>query len=100
MELGESALLKNHGKNKNRGKDKEKNKIPAQADSKKKESKCFFCKKKGHIKKDYAKFKQWLVNKGNPLSYICFESNMVEVSHTLGGLILDLQFTFQLPCRV
>ena len=45
MELEESAFMKNQGKNKDQDKDKRKGKIPVQADIKK-ESKCFFCKKK------------------------------------------------------
>ena len=46
MKLGESAFLTNQGKNKDRAKNKGKEKIPTQADIKK-ESKCFFYKKKG-----------------------------------------------------
>ena len=80
MELEESAFLTNQGNNKDQAKNKGKGKVPTQADIKK-ESKCFFCKKKGHIKKDCAKFQQWLKKKGNPISYVCYESNMVEVSH-------------------
>ena len=55
MELGKSAFLKKQGKNEDWAKNKGKGKILAQADIKK-ESKYFFCKKKGHIKKDCAKF--------------------------------------------
>ena len=57
-----------------------KNKVPPQ-DNIKKESKCFFCKKKGHMKKDCTKFKKWLENKGNSISCVCYESNMVDVNH-------------------
>ena len=69
MELGESAMLATvRGKNKADKTDKSqastsktnqkgKGKIPPQADIKK-ENKCFFCKKKGHMKKDCAKFKK------------------------------------------
>ena len=41
----------------------------------------FFCKKKGHKKKDCAIFHKWLEKKGNPISYVCYESNMVHVNH-------------------
>ena len=78
MELGGSAFLTNQGKNKDQAKNKGKGKVPAQANIKK-ESKCFFCKKKGHIKKDCAKFQQCLKKKGNPISCVCYESNMIEV---------------------
>ncbi|CAH9111693.1 unnamed protein product [Cuscuta europaea] len=42
---------------------KGKGKIPPKADIKK-VHKCYFCKKKGHMKTDCAKFKKWLENKG------------------------------------
>ena len=74
---GTGRELTNQGKNKDQAKNKGKGKVPAQADIKK-EPKCLFCKKNGHIKKDCAKFQQWLKKKGNPISY---ESNMDEVSH-------------------
>ena len=57
MEQVKSAFLTSQGNNKDRANDKGKGKVPTQADSKKKESKCFFYKKKGHIKKDCVKFK-------------------------------------------
>ena len=88
MEQGESAMLvteaKYHNRVRNQSKNqadkKGENKIPPQGDIKK-ESKCFFCKKKGHMKKDCAKFKKCLENKGNSISYVCYESNMVDVNH-------------------
>jgi len=43
--------------------------------------KCLFYKKKGHMKKSYPKFKAWLEKKGNLISLVCYESNMVHVSH-------------------
>ena len=43
--------------------------------------KCFFCKKKGHIKKCCPKFKAWLENKGNLISLVCYGSNMVHISY-------------------
>ena len=57
-----------------------KGKIPVKPDIKK-ESKCFFCKKKGHVKKDCLKFKNWMEKKGNPFVFVCYESNMVNVNH-------------------
>ena len=41
----------------------------------------FFCKKKGHMKKDCLKFKIWLDKKGTQFSFVCYESNMVNVNH-------------------
>ena len=59
---------------------KRKGKIPIQSGIKK-ESKCFFCKKKGHMKKDCSKFRIWLDKKGTQFSFVCYESNMVNVNH-------------------
>ena len=33
------------------------------------------------MKKDCAKFKEWLEDKGNSISCACYESNMVDVYH-------------------
>ncbi|XP_073121968.1 uncharacterized protein [Henckelia pumila] len=63
MELGENALLTIKGKNQNQANKKGKDKIPSQGGIKK-ESKCFFCKKKGHMRKDCSKFQKWLEIKG------------------------------------
>ena len=89
MELGESAMLATtFGKNKrndtsqtytSKSNQKGKGRIPPQADIKK-ENKCFFCKRKGHVKKDCPKFKKWLEKKGNISSFVCYESNMVNVN--------------------
>ena len=49
MELGESAFLRNQGKNKDQVKEKWKGKVPPQANIKK-GTKCFFYKNKRHIK--------------------------------------------------
>ena len=73
-------IMTTHGKNKDQPERKGKRKVPSQADIKK-ESKYFFCKKNGQIKKDYVKFQQWLKKKRNAISCVCYESNMVEVSH-------------------
>ena len=91
MELGESAMLATvQGKNKAENSDKSqattsranqkgKGKIPPHSDIKK-ANKCFFCKKKGHERKDCDKFKKWLEKKGNLSSFVCYESNMVNVN--------------------
>ena len=42
-------------------------------------NKCFFCKKKGHMKKDCVKYKKWLEKKGNLISFVCYESLLVDV---------------------
>ena len=55
MEEGEKVNLTTFG-NKRKDQDKRKGKIPVQPGIKK-ELKCFFCKKKGHMKKDCSKFK-------------------------------------------
>ena len=62
-ELGESAFMATQGKNKNHAKQKGKDQVPPQAKINK-ESKCFFCKKKGHMMKDCVKFQKWLEKKG------------------------------------
>ena len=58
MEEGEKVNLTTFGKKRN-DQVKGKEKIPVHS-SIKKNSKCFFCKKKGHMKKDCSKFKIWL----------------------------------------
>ena len=63
MEVGEGAYTVTQGKNKPQAKKKEKGKIPLYEEIKK-QSKCFFCKKKGHMKKDCPKFQKWLEKKG------------------------------------
>jgi hypothetical protein len=79
MELGETAMLAMHGKGKSQANKKGKGNVPPQYDIKK-NSKCFFCKKKGHMKKECAKFQKWLADKGNTISFVCYESNMVNVN--------------------
>ena len=78
MELGENALMTMEGKDQNQAKKKGKGKIPPQGGIKK-VNKCFFYKKKGHMKKDCTKFQKWLEKKGKPISFVCYESNMVDV---------------------
>ncbi|KAL0386361.1 UNVERIFIED_CONTAM: hypothetical protein Slati_4605900 [Sesamum latifolium] len=79
MDAGESVHMAIQGKNKDQAKGKGKANVPPHAEIKN-ESKCFICKKKGHIKKDCPKFKIWLEKKGNQL-YICYKSNMVDIYH-------------------
>ena len=97
----ESAHMAFKGKDKGHETKKGKGKLPAQADIKK-ESKCFFCKKKGHLKKDCVKYKAWSQKKGTYYtSFVCYESNMaichntwwidsgstIHVSNTLQGFL-------------
>ena len=83
MEMGESALLTTTcGKNKvakYQANQKENGKIPPQVDIKK-VTKCFFCKKKRHTKKNCPKFQKWLEKKGKSISLLCYESNMASVN--------------------
>jgi len=79
MEEGEKVYLIAQGKKKG---DQAKNKGKISTHSViKKESKCFFCKKKGHMKKDCSKFKSWLNKKGIPFTFNCYESNVINVNH-------------------
>ena len=43
-------------------------------------TKCFFCKKKEHMKKNCPKFQKWLEKKGKSISLVCYESNMASVN--------------------
>uniref|UniRef100_A0A2N9GEG7 Retrovirus-related Pol polyprotein from transposon TNT 1-94 n=1 Tax=Fagus sylvatica TaxID=28930 RepID=A0A2N9GEG7_FAGSY len=74
MEQGESAMLATHGKGKSQANQKGKGKMPPQTDIKK-DSKCFFCKKKGHMKKECTKFQKWLADKGS--SSLFYKSDCV-----------------------
>jgi len=78
MEEGEMVNLTTFEKNK-RNQVNNKGKIPAQLVIK--ESNFFFCKKKGHMKKDCQKFKNWLEKKCIPFSFVYYESNMINVNH-------------------
>ncbi|RVW62715.1 Retrovirus-related Pol polyprotein from transposon TNT 1-94 [Vitis vinifera] len=40
---------------------------------------CYFCGKKGHVKKDCNKRKAWFKKRGINLSFVCYESNLAEV---------------------
>ena len=83
MEMGESTHMAIQGKNKNQynqDKQKGKKKLAPKADIKK-DFTCFFCKKKGHMKKDCIKYKKWLEKKDNLTSFVCYESNITDVNH-------------------
>ncbi|KAK2992078.1 hypothetical protein RJ640_023461 [Escallonia rubra] len=41
----------------------------------------FFCKKKGHMKKECLKYKKWLGERGNIFSLVCYEFNLVNFHH-------------------
>ncbi|KAL4281521.1 hypothetical protein GQ457_03G007870 [Hibiscus cannabinus] len=62
LEIGESALTVTQGKRSVQAKQRGKAKMQPQADIKK-EFTCFFCKEKGHLKKDCVKYKGWLEKK-------------------------------------
>ncbi|XP_028220247.1 uncharacterized protein LOC114401866 [Glycine soja] len=89
MEMGESALLTiAYGKNKetkSQANQKGNGKIPPQADIKK-VAKCFFCKKKGHMKKTCPEFQKWLEKKGKQTNMskkgTNRSSNILEIIHT------------------
>ena len=83
MELGKNALMAMEEKDQNQAKKKRKATIPPQGGIKK-VNRCFFCKKKGHMKKDCTKFHKWLEKKGKPISFVCYESNMVDVIYNQG----------------
>ena len=70
MEEGEKVNLTTFGK-KIKDQAKRKGKIHVQLGIKK-ESKCFFYKKKGHMKKDCSKFKIWLDKKGTQFVFCLF----------------------------
>ncbi|GMI86580.1 hypothetical protein HRI_002327300 [Hibiscus trionum] len=64
LEMGGSALTVTQGKSSVQSKQKRKAKIQPQADIEK-EFTCFFCKKKGHMKKECAKHNGWLKSRIN-----------------------------------
>ena len=98
MEEGEKVNLTTFGK-KRKDQVKRKGKIPIQL-SIKKESKCFFYKKKGHMKKDYSKFKIWFDKKGTQFLLSVMNIIWVMLIITHDGLIMVLQSMFQIPYRV
>ncbi|KAL6321873.1 hypothetical protein AAG906_035577 [Vitis piasezkii] len=68
IELGENALIAMEEKDQNHAKKKRKGKIPPQGGIKK-ANRCFFYKKKEHMKKDCTKFHKWLEKKSKPISF-------------------------------
>ena len=98
IEEGEKVNLTTFGK-KIKDKIKEKGKIHVHPSIKKELKYFFFCKKKGHMKKDCSKFKIWLDKKGTQFSFICYESNMVNVNHNTWwidfGSTIHVSNTFQ-----
>ena len=80
MEIGESAFMTTQGKKTNQANNRSKRKAPHETDIKK-EVKCRFCRKKGHIRQDCVKFQQWLVKKGTVISLVCYEDNMIGVNY-------------------
>ena len=79
MEEGKRVNLTTFEKHK-RNQINHKGKIPAQLVIKK-ESKCFFFKKKGHMKKDCLKFKNQFKKKGTSFAFVYYESYIVNVNH-------------------
>ncbi|RVX14397.1 hypothetical protein CK203_017243 [Vitis vinifera] len=69
MEQGESVMLVTQKKGKSQASQKMKHRIPPKVDIKKDE-KCFFCKKKGHVKKKCLKFQKWLEKKDDYSRYM------------------------------
>ena len=97
VEEGERVNLTVHGKKKV-DQPKNKGKILAQPIIKK-ESKCFFCKKRGHMKKDWLKFKSWMDKKGTLFAFVGYESNMVSTNRNTWwidyGSTIHVSNTFQ-----
>ena len=64
----------------NQAKQKGKEKLAPKANIKKELADLFY-KNKGHLKKDCTKYKRWLEKKGNPTSFVCYESIITNVNH-------------------
>ena len=97
MEEGEKVNLITFGK-KRKDQVKRKGKILVRPNIKK-ESKCFFYKKKGHMKNDCSKSKICLDKKGTRFSFVYFESHMANVNHNTwwidSGSIIHVSNTLQ-----
>ena len=74
---GQTSKSKSDPKDKGKGVD-----VPIKKTGDKKLPICFFCKKKGHIKKECIKYKIWLKKNEGMTSLVCYESNFVN-SHDL-----------------
>jgi len=98
MEKSVSLFVPTKRENMSQAKNKGKGKIPPQCGIKK-ESKCFFCKKKGHMKKDCTMFLIYLENKGKSISPVSYESNIVDVIYKTwwndSGSTIHVLNTFQ-----
>ncbi|RVW83183.1 Retrovirus-related Pol polyprotein from transposon TNT 1-94 [Vitis vinifera] len=82
------ALAVTHGVTKKKGKFKKGKNFPpkksgpgegSQSHDGKFTVSCYFCGKKGHVKKDCIKRKAWFEKRGINLSFVCYESNLAEV---------------------
>ncbi|RVW93405.1 Retrovirus-related Pol polyprotein from transposon TNT 1-94 [Vitis vinifera] len=82
------ALTVTHGVTKKKGKFRKLKKFPpkksgpgegSQSHDGKFTVSCYFCGKKGHVKKDHNKRKAWFEKRGINLSFVCYESNFAEV---------------------
>ena len=82
------ALAVTHGVMKNKGKFKKGKNFPpkksgpgegSQSHDGKFTVSCYFCGKKGHVKKDCIKRKAWFEKRGINISFVCYESNIAEV---------------------
>ena len=74
---GQTSKSKSDPKDKGKGVD-----VPIKKTGDKKLPICFFCKKKGHIKKECIKYQIWLKKNEGMTSLVCYESNFVN-SHDL-----------------
>ena len=52
------------------------------------------------MKKDCLKFKKWLEKKGNLLSFVCYEYNMIIININTWWIDSSLQSILQTLCRV
>ena len=82
------ALVVAHGVTKKKGKFKKGKNFPpkksgpgegSQSHNGKFTVSCYFCGKKGHVKKDCIKHKAWFEKRGINLYFVCYESNLAEV---------------------